>query len=252
MSKEIILKLEDFTISFEPAYYRSRTARDLFVEFVSHPIHKIFHPKDRLIVLRKINLEIKRGDVVGILGANGVGKTSLCRYLSGIIKSPDVLIYGRARSISESNGVFFPDLTGRENVHVLTELLYGHLSKSEKSELMNESINFSEVNEFIDTPFKNYSRGMKARVNLSVLTAKGVDLLVIDEALGGTDRFFLKKFEKRMENLILNCKAVVIVSHVTDEIEKNCNRVIVLEDKKIAYDGPVADGIKFYHSTGRR
>jgi ABC-type polysaccharide/polyol phosphate transport system ATPase subunit len=250
MSKNLILKLKDFTISYEPTYHRSRTVRDFFVEVVKNPFNYFFTHADRMVVLRKVNLEINKGDVIGILGTNGVGKTSLCRYLSGIIKHPNVEIYGDTRALFDGNVAIYPDLTGRENAIVLVELLYSDLTVNEKKELIEEAVIFSELDEHIDTPVKNYSRGMKARLFLSLLTFRGTDLLVIDEAFGGTDQFFSEKLEQRIQQLISKCGAVAIVSHSTEEIKKYCNRIIVLHDKQIAFDGSTPDGIKFYNSLG--
>lgn len=250
MFNEIILKLEKFTISYESSYHKSKTVRDFFVELVKNPFTYFFHGDDRLVVLDSIGFEIRRGDTVGILGTNGVGKTSLCRYLAGIIKSKEVKIIGKTRAIFENSATIFPDLTGRENVYVLTELLFPELNRKEKVVLMNEAIEFSEIKEFIDTPFKNYSRGMKVRIYLSLMTAKEVDLLVIDEAFGGVDQFFSEKLKKRMSNLISNCGAVVIVSHNLEEVRNYCNRVIVLYNKKVVFDGPAIEGIDFYSKIG--
>ncbi len=250
MSKDVILRLKKFTISYEPTYHRGRTARDFFVELVKNPLDYFFKQKEQMVVLRDIDLEIRKGEVVGILGTNGVGKTSLCRYLSGIIKNKNVEIFGESRAIFESNAVLYPDLTGRENAAVLMEFLYTDLGAEEKEALIEESIDFSELKEFIDTPFKNYSRGMKSRLYLSLLTSRPVDLLVIDEAFGGTDQFFTEKLEKRLHHLISLCGAVVIVSHNMDEIRKCCNRVIVLKSKGIAYDGATPAGVDFYNQQG--
>lgn len=250
MSKDLILKLKDFTVSYEPTYHRSRTIRDFFIEVVKNPFNYFFNHADRMVVLRKINLEINKGDVIGILGTNGVGKTSLCRYLSGIIEHHDVKIYGESRALFDGNVAIYPDLTGRENAVVLVELLYSELTVHEKKELIEEAVNFSELHEHIDTPVKNYSRGMKARLFLSLLTFRGTDLLVIDEAFGGTDQFFTEKLSIRIQQLISKCGAVVIVSHSTEEIKKYCNRIIVLHDKKIAFNGSTNEGVEFYNSLG--
>lgn len=248
MSKKNIIHLDHFTLSYEPTFYRSRTLRDLFVDIIHAPFNYFFKKPERLEVLKGINLEIKKGDVVGILGANGVGKTSLCRYLAGIITDKNVSINGEVRAIFENNAGLYPDLTGRENASLLIELLYVNSSDEEKNRILEEAITFSELTELIDTTFKNFSRGMKARLYLALMTALPADLLIIDEAFDGMDQFFLEKLEVRMKNLIDSCGAVVIVSHKQDEIRKLCNRVIVLNDKKIAFDGDVNEAFVFYNS----
>lgn len=145
MSKNLILNLKGFTISYEPTYHRSRTIRDFFVELVKNPFNYFFTYADRIVVLRKVNLEVNKGDVIGILGTNGVGKTSLCRYLSGIIKHPNVEIHGDTSALFDGNVAIYPDLTGRENAIVLVELIYSNLSAHEKKELIEEAVIFSEL-----------------------------------------------------------------------------------------------------------
>lgn len=249
MSNSIILKITDFTLSYEPKYFRARTVRDLFVAVVTSPL-RFFKSPERQIVLQDVNLTIHKGQVVGVLGANGVGKTSLCRYLSGIIKNNQVQINGEARAIFEHSLSIYPDLTGRENAIVLIELLYSGLSKEEKNSILEEAVIFSELTESIDLPFKNYSRGMKARLCSSLLTAKPVDLLIIDEAFDGMDQFYLEKMKPRLKSLIHSCGATIMVSHKLEEIKNYCDQAIVLHDKKIAFHGPVNDAISFYNSLG--
>lgn len=246
MSNEVILSVKDFSLSYEAKYYRAHNVRDLFVSMLKSPINYFLNAPDRLLVLSKISFDVKKGERVGILGANGVGKTSLCRYLSKIIASDKILLNGEARAIFETGLNIYPELTGRENAVLLCELMYTNIPRSEKNALVEEAIVFSDLKDFANIPLKNYSKGMKARLFLSLLTARTSDLIILDEVLGGTDQFFAEKLNFRINKMIEGSGASIIVSHNLDEVALLCNRVIVLSDRSIAFDGNVKDGIEFY------
>lgn len=246
MSEEVLLKAENFTVTYVPTVHKMSTIRDLFVSLFSNPWKLISNSRDRFNVLEKINLTVKKGDIVGILGVNGVGKTTLCRYLSGIIKSNEIKIAGDVRAIFDTNISFYANLTGRENAIMLSEIMFSHLSQSEKKAIVAEALEFSELNEYIDVPINNYSRGMRARLYLSLVTAKEADILVLDEIFGGTDVFFNQKLEERIKNMIHKSGAVILVSHDLEDILKYCNRTIVLSEKKVAFDGTPEEGIAYY------
>jgi len=208
MSNNTILSVKNFSITFAQTHYRSREVRDIFVRFLTAPFKLLGRVEDRLLVLDNISFDIHRGDVVGILGVNGVGKTSLCRYLAGIITHDSIsMMADHVCSIFDTNIALYPDLTGRENATVLAELLYSQCSKEEREALIEEAIVFSELKEFIDTPINLYSRGMKARLYLSLVTAKNAELVILDEIFGGTDLFFTNKFKERIKALDANIRS---------------------------------------------
>ena len=248
---EQILKVDNLTISYEVKFYKARTVRDIFVDIITSPIDYFVHSPDRVVVLKDISFTVYKGDILGIIGKNGQGKTSLCRYLSGIIESKHIKINGRSRAIFESNAAVYPDLTGRENAEILVELMFPEKTIKEKKEIIEDSVSFSELGDFIEMPIKNYSRGMKARLYLSLLTASDSDLLIMDEVLGGADQFFTEKMNSRVKDLMKKCGAAVIVSHNLEEIKSQCNRLIILDDKKIIYDGSVKEGLLFYNAMGK-
>lgn len=248
MSDDLILSLNNFSLSYEAKYYRAHNVRDLFVAMIKNPVNYFLSAPDRLLVLDKISFDVKKGERVGILGANGVGKTSLCRYLSKIIHSDKIVLNGEARAIFETGLNIYPELTGRENATLISELMYDNISRQEKNEIIEEALQFSDLKTFSDVPLKNYSKGMKARLFLSLLTARPSDLIILDEVLGGTDQFFAEKLNSRIGKMIRDSGAAVIVSHNLDEIEVLCNRVIVLSDRSVAFDGSVSEGVAFYRN----
>lgn len=246
MSREVLLRAQDFTVTYVPTVHKMRTLRDLFVGLFTSPFRILSQTRDRFNVLEKINLEVCKGDIIGILGINGVGKTTLCRYFSGIIKTKEIQIKGDVRAIFDTNISFYSNLTGRENAVMLAEMMFSHLSSAEKKSIIEEALEFSELKEYIDVPINNYSRGMRARLYLSLVTAKEADILVLDEIFGGTDAFFNQKLEKRIRNMISNSGAVILVSHDFEDILKYCNRAIVLAEKKVSFDGSPEEAIAWY------
>lgn len=249
MSDQLILEVKKLSLAYSQRQYKSREIRDVFVRFFTAPLGLLRNNLDAHLVLDSISFNVNKGEVVGILGVNGVGKTSICRYLAGIINSDEVHLKAKnICSIFDTNISLYPDLTGRENATVLAELLYENCSKKDRESILEEAFVFSELNEFLDSSISTYSRGMKARLYLSLVTAKNADLVILDEIFGGTDVFFTEKFKYRIKNFINSSGAVIMVSHNVDEIKEYCNRIIVLSDKKIIFDGNLNEGIKKYLS----
>ncbi len=248
-NKNFELKVENFSITYEPNHIGNSSLRDKFIQLVRKPFGMFFEPKENLLVLDRISFEVKEGDIVGLIGVNGVGKTSLCRYLSGIIKTREIQFTGEARAIFDTNIALYPNLSGYENTLILAELFYDNCDANEKKKIIEEAIEFSELKEFIHMPINQYSRGMKARLYLSLATARPVDLIILDEIFGATDQFFDKKIALRINKLIKESGAAIIVSHNLEDIKLYCNKLIVLSNKKIRFNGSVDQGIVFYQNN---
>lgn len=249
-----ILKVDKLNIAFSIDFYRngSSSLKDFFVSAIKSPINYIFKKRDYLHVLKDIDLELSEGDRLGIVGVNGAGKTTLCRCIAGML-IPDtgkVKIQGEVRSIFNSNIGVIDELTGRENAHLLAKMLFPKLSKKELQELVEDSMDFSELHEFSDVPFKNYSKGMQTRLCLSVISARPADLLILDEVLDGADQFFREKVTERMNSMISKSGAVIFVSHNPDQLEMVCNRLLVMKDHKVIFDGGVKKGLALYKFMG--
>ena len=129
---------------------------------------------------------------------------------------------------------------------MLALLLFPEMTEEERVNLVKEGLEFAELGKFLDVPFKSYSRGMQARLCLSVITAKPCDLLILDEVFEGADQAFQRKISKRTLSLIEDSGAVVLVSHFPEHVEMSCNRVIIMEKSKIVFDGGVEEGVKIY------
>jgi len=189
--------------------------------------------------LQNINLELKHGDRVGLLGHNGAGKSTLLRVLSGVYKptSGQATVHGHVASLIDVSLGIDPEATGRENIFIRAALL--GLSKKQISQQLDEIIEFSELGNFIDMPVRTYSSGMHLRLAFSVSTVIRPEILIMDEWLSVGDESFKHKAEARMQELVQSTSILVLASHSKDLILKTCNRVIWLEHGNIKMDdGP--------------
>ena len=246
-----ILSIKDLNVIYNINYYKTVSMRERFINIVSNPIESLFSAKDSLHVVKNISLELKKGDRLGVLGVNGSGKTSLCKCIADLIKphSGNIERMGSFRSMFESTVCFLPELTGEENLKILARLIYKNESEEGLKEIVKESLAFSEIGEFRHTPFMSYSMGMRARLCLSLISAKPCDLLVMDEVFSGADEFFQTKITKRVLNMIHQSGAVIFVSHVPKQIQMACNKIIVIGQGEIVFEGEVNEGIAFYQKN---
>ncbi len=187
-------------------------------------------------VLRGIDLEIKKGEFVGIVGRNGSGKSTLLKILSGIYYPSEgsVTINGTIVPFIELGVGFNFELTGRENVYLNGAIL--GFSNSEIDAMYDDIVKFAELEEFMDQKLKNYSSGMQVRLAFSIaIRAKG-DILILDEVLAVGDAAFQNKCKEYFESLHGN-QTVILVTHSMDDVERFCDRAILIEDGKIACQG---------------
>jgi lipopolysaccharide transport system ATP-binding protein len=187
--------------------------------------------------LKDISLDLYHGETLGIIGRNGVGKSTLLRVLSGIIV-PDrgrVANVGISASLLSLQVGFIPQLTGRENA-VLSGMLMG-LHRREVEEKMDAIIEFSELGSFFDQPVRSYSVGMRARLGFSVAIQTDPDVLLIDETLGVGDAAFQKKSSEAMREKIRSNKTVVLASHMTQTVRDLCDRVVWIENGTARLEG---------------
>ncbi len=242
-----VLEIKNLTISYNFSRYQAKGIRDLFIDIISSPINFFFDRPQKIDILKNISLEIHKGERVALIGINGAGKTSLCRTISGMYGSKkEITINGRLRSIFDTASVIQPELSGRENAWIITNIIYSNLPKEERAEIVEDSLKFSDLKEYIEAPFKHYSKGMKVRLFLSIVSAKPCDFLILDEVFNGADIFFNERISERILNVINESGAVFFISHSEELIHKVCNRAIVLGNKQILFDGKVDDAIKFY------
>lgn len=187
--------------------------------------------------LDNVSLQISKGEVIGFVGLNGAGKSTLLKIVSGV-QNPttgSIEVKGKVSPLLELGAGFDNELTGRENIY-LNGLILGY-SKDFINENIDKIIEFAEISEFIDTPIKNYSSGMRARLGFSIATIKDPDILIVDEVLSVGDGRFRAKSEKRMLELIKSDATVLFVSHSIDQMRRLCSKIVWLEKGKVKMMG---------------
>lgn len=204
-------------------------------------------------VLKDINLKIKKGTTVGLIGQNGSGKSTLLKLLTEIIypDKGEIKITGRVSSLLELGAGFHPDFTGRENIY-FNSSVFG-LTKTEIDNKINEIIKFSELEEFIDSPVRSYSSGMYMRLAFATAINVNPDILLIDEVLAVGDANFQKKCLRKINEFRKRGKTIVIVSHDHNVISKLCNYVVWLDQGKVKASGSPKGVIDSYlaHMAGQ-
>ena len=203
---------------------------------------------DEFWAARDISFELKRGEVLGLIGPNGSGKTTLLRLLAGIFP-PDkgeITIRGRVGALIALGAGFHPHLTGRENVFLNGAILGLH--HNELVEKFNEIVEFAEIAEFIDAPVSAYSSGMKVRLGFAIAAQMDPDILLIDEILAVGDVGFRAKCFNAIDR-IMKRSAVIFVSHNMAQVSRSCTKIMVMDRGKIEYEGEdVASGIESFYS----
>jgi len=242
-----ILKIENFDLTYKYSQFRNEGLRDIFISLFKHPLRVILNRNKKITILRNINIQINKGEKVALIGTNGAGKTSICRAITGMHGfQKNINLNGRVRAIFETSIVVQPELTGRENIHILVDIMFPFLKKENRKEICKEAIEFSEIGHFIDSPFKHYSKGMKSRLFLSVVSSKSTDLLILDEVFNGADQFFNEKISKRVKKMIQDSGAVIFISHDENLLRDICDRGILFHKGEVAYDGPIDTALSKY------
>ena len=240
MTKDVVISVKDVEKSFKIYSDKGHTLKERLLFFKQRNSY-IKHE-----VLKGVTLEIEKGEVVGLVGHNGCGKSTLLKLMTKIIY-PDkgkIEINGKISSLLELGAGFHPDMTGRENIYTNASI-FG-LTKKEIDARLYDIIEFSELEEFIDSPVRTYSSGMYMRLAFSVAINVDADILLIDEILAvGDARFQAKCFNKMLE-LKKSGITIVIVSHDLGSIERLCNRAIWIENGKIKDEGIPHDIVAEY------
>ena len=197
-------------------------------------------------VLKNINVEIKKGETVALIGVNGSGKSTLLKLMTKIIypNKGTVKTNGKLTSLLELGAGFHPDFTGRENIY-FNAAIFG-LTREEIDKRLNDIIEFSELGEFIDSPIRTYSSGMYMRLAFSVAINVDAEILLIDEILAVGDQHFQDKCFAKLEELAKSDMTIVIVSHSLEPIKKLCKRAIWISNGEVREDGNCSNVIDDY------
>lgn len=239
MKKGNAIEVKNMTKRFKLFYDKPSTLKERLV-FWNHK------KEETRTVLDNINIEIKKGETVALIGVNGSGKSTLLKLMTKIIypSSGKLETKGKLTSLLELGAGFHPDFTGRENIY-FNASIFG-LTKKEIDKRMNDIIEFSELQDFIDNPVRTYSSGQYMRLAFSIAINVDAEILLIDEILAVGDQHFQDKCFQKLEELRDSDKTIVIVSHSLGVIEKICNRGIWLNEGQVKKDGKVKDVIEEY------
>lgn len=206
---------------------------------------------DYVWALKDLSFEVKRGEVLGVIGRNGAGKSTLLKMLSRVTvpTSGRIRMNGRIASMLEVGTGFHPELTGRENIYLNGAIL--GMRRPEIARKMDEIVDFSGCAAYLDTPVKRYSSGMLVRLAFSVAASLDAEILIIDEVLAVGDGEFHKKCLGKMNDVANSGRTLLFVSHNMGLISSLCQRVIVMENGTLGFDGPVSQGVLTYYSKGK-
>jgi ABC-2 type transport system ATP-binding protein len=200
---------------------------------------------DSFLALDDVSFSVEQGESIGLMGLNGSGKSTLLKLINGVMR-PDqgeVLTRGRIAGLIATGAGFHPQLTGRENIYLNAAIL--GMSEAETKRQFDDIIEFADIGKFLDTPVGAYSSGMFSRLGFSVAVHTNSDIFLVDEVLAVGDKPFKRKCLARMEEIRRDGRTLFYVSHAAGSVRRMCDRVLVLENGRLGYDGPVEEGIRY-------
>ena len=235
----VVIKIRNLYKDFKLNSDKPRTLKEKLIRSKNNKV-------ERITILKDINLDIKKGETVALIGTNGSGKSTLLKLMTKIIypSKGTIEIVGKLTSLLELGAGFHPDFTGRENIY-FNAAIFG-LTKQEIEKRLDEIIEFSELGDFIDNPVRTYSSGMYMRLAFSIAINVDAEILLIDEILAVGDQHFQDKCFKKLTELKESDKTIVIVTHSMDQVKKLCSRAIWIKDGKVEMDGMPKDVIEKY------
>lgn len=224
MENRIIIDVKDVTIRFNLANQKVDNLKEYFIRLIRKEL--LFQ---EFLAVKNVSFQVRQGESWGIIGTNGSGKSTLLKAVSGILKpySGSITVNGSIAPLIELGAGFDQNLTARENIY-LNGCVLGHTEKYMR-EHFDEIVEFAEIWDFLDSPIKNYSSGMKARLGFAVATMTQPDILIVDEILSVGDYAFRKKCEQRMNEMLSGGTTLLYVSHSLDEVKRLCSHAVWLD-----------------------
>jgi len=258
---DIAIRVEDLSKLYRIGgkQERYKTLRDTLTDVAAAPFRRLSSvvrgqssavSNETIWALKDVSFEVKRGEVVGIIGRNGAGKTTLLKILSRITEPTEgrAEINGRVGSLLEVGTGFHPELTGRENIYLNGAIL--GMKRAEIDRKFDEIVAFAEIEKFIDTPVKRYSSGMYVRLAFAVAAHLEPEILLVDEVLAVGDASFQKKCLNKMQDVGQEGRTVLFVSHNMPAITRLCPRTVLLDEGKVLRDGPSHQIVSAYLGSG--
>jgi lipopolysaccharide transport system ATP-binding protein len=249
-SKDVAVMVRDLSKSYTIAHNKTQhsTMAEALMHKLRNPVQKA--GKETFWALKDISFDIQRGDVVGIIGRNGAGKSTLLKILSRITEPAQgkVLLNGRVGSLLEVGTGFHAELTGRENIFLNGAIL--GMSKREIAQQFDAIVEFSGVEQFLDTPVKRYSSGMYVRLAFAVAAHLNPEILIVDEVLAVGDAEFQKKCLGKMQDVAKSGRTVLFVSHNMNAVVSLCNKGLYLRNGKLVINDDINKVLDEYLITG--
>lgn len=239
-----IIEINDVTMSFRMANDKIKSIKEFVVRKIQGKIQYT-----EFQALKHVSFDVRRGEVVGLIGRNGAGKSTILKIISGILKPTEgsVVVRGNVAPMLELGSGFDMDMTGAENIFLNGAILgysEGYLKRQ-----FDDIVEFSEIGQFINVPLRNYSSGMIARLAFSIATQIQPEVLIVDEVLAVGDSNFQKKSMGRMMELMSGGTTVLFVSHSLSQIRELCNRVVWLEKGELVMAGDVQEVCDAYERS---
>lgn len=221
---EPIIDVQHVSMKFNLMEEKVDTLKEYIVKLIKG---KLFY--NEFVALNDVSFQIEKGDILGIVGFNGAGKSTMLKILAGVLKPTNgkVVVNGSVAPLIEVGAGFDPELTAKENIF-LNGAILGH-SRKFLQQHFDEIIDFAELRTFVNVPVKNFSSGMYARLGFAIATVVKTDILIVDEVLSVGDYRFQEKCEKRIQEMINGGTTIIIVSHDINMIERLCNKVLWLD-----------------------
>lgn len=243
-ASQYIVDVTNVTVRFNKANQKVDNLKEYFVRLVRRQL--MFQ---EFIALKDVNLKIKKGEAWAIIGTNGSGKSTLLKVISRILKpyKGSVKVNGSIASLIELGAGIDPRLTARENIY-LNGCILGH-TKQYIDERFDAIVEFSELEEFLDSPVQNFSSGMKSRLGFSVATMMEPDVLIVDEVLSVGDVLFRKKCMNRMKEMLSHGTTLLFVSHNMDTVKSMCDKAIWLNKGEVVMQGDIKTVCNEYTNT---
>lgn len=239
---DLAIQVRDLGVRFRRNRRGRRSLKDLFAG-----ASRRTRP-DEFWALRNVTFEVTPGESIGVVGRNGQGKSTLLKLVAGVLLPDEgsVTVHGGVAPLIEITGGFVGDLTVRENVR-LTSGLHG-MSKAEVSRRFDSIIAFAELEDFVDTPYKHLSNGMKVRLAFSVVSQLEEPILLVDEVLAVGDKAFREKCYRRIDELLAEGRTLFFVSHNEKDLRRFCTRGLYLAKGALKLDAPIAEVLDAYNA----